>query len=342
MQESVKENNKRGAEEKKIALSLVQPSGDLTLGNYLGAIRQFVDMQDEYDCYFGVANLHAITVIQEPAKLRKRSLEVLAYYIAAGVDPEKVHLFIQSQVPQHAELAWVLNSISSIGQLQRMTQFKDKAQKNQENLNAALLTYPVLMAADILLYQTDLVPVGADQKQHLEFTRDIAERFNSRYSPTFKLPEPLTPKSSQRIMSLKDPNSKMSKSDPDINAYILMKDDAQTIKRKISRAVTDSLANFSYNDDQAGLKNLINIYMAFSEKSADHIVDEFKSKGYADFKNDLADLIISYMEPIRKLYLDLLNDKAYLASIYEKGAEDARRKASRTMSKVYRKVGFVQ
>lgn len=269
-------------EEKKVVFSLVQPSGDLTIGNYLGAVRHFVELQDAYRCFFGVANLHSITVTQVPADLRRRSREVLAVYLASGMDPEKVTMFIQSQVPQHAELGWVLSSLSSIGQLQRMTQFKDKAQKHADNLNAALLTYPVLMAADILLYQSDYVPVGADQKQHLEFTRDIAERFNSRYSDTFRVPEPLIPKSSARIMSLKDPFAKMSKSDPDVNSYILIRDDADTIRRKIARSVTDSQAHFAYHDEQPGLKNLINIYSAYTDRTPEEIVQSHTGSSYAD------------------------------------------------------------
>ena len=327
--------------ERKVAFSLIQPSGDLTIGNYLGAIKNFVRMQDEYDCIFGVANLHAITVTQVAADLRRRSLEVIAYIVASGVDPAKATLFIQSQVPEHAELAWVLNSISSIGQLQRMTQFKDKAQKHADNLNAALLTYPVLMAADILLYQSHVVPVGADQKQHLEFTRDLAERFNSRYSPTFTVPEPLSDENATRIMSLKDPYSKMSKSDPDENAYILMKDDPAAIRRKIARAVTDSEANFCYRPEQAGLMNLINLYAAYAECTPNEVVERFRDSDYASFKRALADLVVGVMDPIRTRFLSLMEDKKELEEISHDGALAAQRIARRTLSKVYRKVGLL-
>lgn len=326
---------------KKVAFSLIQPSGDLTIGNYLGAIKSFVRMQDQYDCFFGVANLHAITVTQLPADLRRRSLEVIAYIVASGVDPSKATLFIQSQVPEHVELSWVLNSISSIGQLQRMTQFKDKAQKHADNLNAALLTYPVLMAADILLYQSHVVPVGADQKQHLEFTRDLAERFNSRYSPTFVLPEPLTDENATRIMSLKDPYSKMSKSDPDENAYILIKDDAEAIRRKIARAVTDSEACFCYRPEQAGLMNLIHLYAAYAELRPQEVVAHFRDSDYASFKRALADLIVLKMDPIRTRFLALMQEKKQLEEISQNGALMAQRVARRTLSKVYRKVGLL-
>lgn len=334
-----------GAEEapkRKVAFSLIQPSGDLTIGNYLGAIKSFVKMQDQYDCFFGVANLHAITVTQVAADLRRRSLEVIAYIVAAGVKPEKATLFIQSQVPEHAELAWVLNSISSIGQLQRMTQFKDKAQKHADNLNAALLTYPVLMAADILLYQSHVVPVGADQKQHLEFTRDLAERFNSRYSPTFTVPEPLTDENATRIMSLKDPSSKMSKSDPDENAYILIKDEPAAIRRKIARAVTDSEAHFCYRPEQGGLMNLINLYAAYAECAPKNVVERFHDSDYATFKRALGDLIVEKMEPIRQRFLTLMADKKEIEAISRDGALAAQRAARRTLSKVYRKVGLLQ
>ncbi len=329
-------------QKRKVAFSLIQPSGDLTIGNYLGAIRQFVDIQDQYECYFGVANLHAITVSQVPADLRRRSLEVLAYLIASGVDPDKATLFIQSMVPEHAQLQWVLNSISSIGQLQRMTQFKDKARQHADNLNAALQTYPVLMAADILLYQANVVPVGADQKQHLEFTRDLAERFNSRFSPTFVLPDPLTQKSTARIMSLKDPSVKMSKSDPDVNSFILMKDDDAAIRRKIARAVTDSKANFVYTEEQPGLMNLINLYASFARCTPDEVVQRYKNSDYATFKKDLGDLIVQTMSPIRERFLALMENKKELEKIAVTGSERARKVAQKTLAKVYRKIGFPQ
>lgn len=326
---------------KKMALSLVQPSGDLTIGNYLGAIRNFVALQDEYTCFFGVANLHAITVTQKAADLRRRTREVLATFMACGLDPARTTLFVQSDVHEHAELAWVLNSITSVGQLQRMTQFKEKAATHADNLNSALFTYPVLMAADILLYQTDYVPVGEDQKQHLEFTRDTAERFNSRYSDTFKLPEPLMPKISARVMSLKNPQIKMSKSDPDENAYILIRDDADAIRRKIARAVTDSEYHFAYTEAQPGLKNLIDLYASFSGFTPQDVVEKFRDgNGYATFKAALAELIVEKMTPIRERFLQLMDDTAELDAIRAAGAEAASRVARRTLSKVYRKVGF--
>lgn len=329
-------------EKRKVALSLVQPSGDLTIGNYLGAIKNFVALQDQYESYFAVADLHAITVKQVPADLRRRSREVLAYYIACGLDPQKAILFIQSQVPQHAQLSWVLSSLSYLGQLSRMTEFKQKAKTHADNLNAALFTYPVLMAADILLYQADVVPVGVDQEQHMEFTRDIAERFNSRYSPTFTVPQSLIPKNAARVMSLKDPTSKMSKSDADPDAFILIKDDPETIRRKIAKAVTDSKANMAYTEDQPGLKNLINIYGAYEGIEPQEVVVRFQDFTYAEFKKALADRIIQTMEPIRQEFLRIMADKDYLPAIYEAGGEKARAKAQKTLTKVYRKVGFIQ
>ena len=331
----------KNTEKEKVVLSLIQPSGDLTLGNYIGAIRNFVELQDQYRCFFAVADLHAITVEQKPADLRRRSKEVLAYYIAAGVDPQKVTLFIQSHVAEHSQLSWVLSSMSYLGQLSRMTQFKSKAKQHADNLNAALFTYPVLMAADILLYQADYVPVGIDQKQHLEFARDIADRFNNRYSLTFTLPEGLYPKNGAKIMSLKDPLSKMSKSDPDVNAFILMKDDPETIRRKIARAVTDSQANFRYRQDQPGLMNLINLYSVFSGEKPEQVVARHADISYADFKTLLAEKMIETMEPIRQRYLDIMADKDYFSEIIEQGAQQASQVAQRTLNKVYRKIGFV-
>ena len=298
--------------DKKIVFSGVQPSGGLTIGNYIGAIRNWIELQEEYDCYFSVVDLHAITVPQVPKDLRSKTLEVLAIYLAAGIDPEKSTLFIQSHVAEHVQLSWVLNSISYMGQLGRMTQYKEKSQKSEENLNAALFTYPVLMAADILLYQTDLVPVGEDQKQHLELSRDLAERFNNKYSPTFKVPEPLIMKEGARIMSLQDPSRKMSKSDPDENAYIKILDDEVAIRRKIKRAVTDSIGVVNYTDSQPGLKNLINIYSAFANQEVDDIIARYKGKGYGDFKADLAEVIIDVLCPLQEKYKELISNKDYL------------------------------
>lgn len=329
-------------EKKEVVLSLVQPSGDLTIGNYLGAIKNFIPLQEKYDCYFATADMHSITVEQKPADLRRRSKEVLAYYIACGLDPEKATLFIQSHVVEHAQLMWVLNTISYMGQLSRMTQFKEKSKKHEENINAALFTYPVLMAADILLYQAKYVPVGEDQVQHLEFTRDLAVRFNNKYSPTFEVPKPLLTKNAARIMSLKEPLSKMSKSDEDVNAFILIKDDPETIRRKIARAVTDSKANFAYREDQPGLKNLIDIYAAYADMEPLEVAEQFKDSSYSDFKTALSEKIIETMEPIRLRFHEIMEDKDYLENIYQNGGRKASSIARKTISKVYRKVGFVR
>ena len=328
--------------DKKTIFSGVQPSGALTIGNYLGAISNWVDVQDDYNGIFCVVDQHAITVPQVAKDLRKNTLEVLALYIACGLDPEKNTLFIQSHVSAHAELAWVLNTITSMGQLNRMTQYKEKSQKNEANLNAGLFTYPVLMAADILLYQTDSVPVGEDQKQHLELARDLAERFNSRYSPTFKVPDPMISKFGARIMSLQEPTKKMSKSDDDANAFILLLDDEATIKKKIKRAVTDSLGLVKYSDDQPGVKNLLTIYSKFSGKTIEQLEKDYDGKGYGDFKNDLADVVADALRPIREKALELIENKDQLEEIYTKGAEKAEKIARKTLSKVYRKTGFIE
>lgn len=327
--------------DKKVALSLVQPSGNLTIGNYLGALKNFPKLQDDYTCYFAVADMHSITVPQIAKDLRRRSIEVMALFMAAGLDPEKSTLFIQSHVPAHAQLSWVLNSISYMGQLSRMTQFKDKSSKAEDNLNAALFTYPVLMVADILLYQTDYVPVGEDQRQHMELARDLAIRFNNKYSETFKVPEPLISRDIGKIMSLKNPEIKMSKSDQDQNAYILLLDDADTIRRKIRRSVTDSLNDFNYTEEQGGLKNLITIFCAFEDIKPEVVLERYAGKNYSVFKEDLAELIISHLDPIQKRYHELLKDKGFIEQVYKQGAEKASCIASKTLSKVYRKVGFV-
>lgn len=329
-------------EDKKVVLSLVQPSGNLTIGNYLGAMKNFLDVQDKYECYFGVADLHSITVPQVPKDLRRRTKEVIALYLAIGLDPEKVTVFVQSHVEEHLKLYWVLNSISYMGQLSRMTQFKDKSQKSEENLNAALFTYPTLMAADILLYNADYVPVGEDQRQHLELARDLAERFNHRYSETFTLPEGLINKSTSKIMSLKNPEVKMSKSDEDLNASIYMLDDPKVITKKIKGAVTDSCANFAYNDQQKGLKNLIDMYVAFTKESPEEIVERYKGTSYGKFKEDLADIIVAEMLPIQEKYNDYLKNTQLIDTILEQGKEKAQRKAGKMINKVYRKVGFYQ
>jgi tryptophanyl-tRNA synthetase len=326
--------------EKKVIFSGAQPSGKMTLGNYLGAIKNWTLLQDEYECYYGVVDLHAITVPQEAKTLRANTMELLAQYIACGLDPEKNTIFIQSHVKEHLELMWVLNSMTYMGELNRMTQFKDKSQKNEANLNAGLFTYPVLMAADILLYQTDLVPVGDDQRQHLELARDLANRFNNRYSPTFVVPEGYTPKEGARVMSLQEPTKKMSKSDADENAFILLADDADTIRRKIKKSVTDSVGVVNYSDEQPGLKNLIDIYSNLEEKSVDEIVAMYEGKGYGDFKADVAEVVVESLRPIREKYIYLLDNKDYLKEIYTMGAEKAQRKAVKTLRKVYKKVGF--
>lgn len=328
--------------EKKIVFSGVQPSGSLTIGNYIGAIKNWIELQDDYDCYYCVVNQHAITVPQVPKDLRKNTLEVLALLLAAGIDPEKSTLFIQSHVPAHCELSWVLNTMTYMGQLNRMTQYKEKSRKSEENLNAGLFTYPVLMASDILLYQADAVPVGEDQKQHLELARDLAERFNSRYSDTFKIPEPLIRDFGARIMSLQNPESKMSKSDSDENAYILILDEPDIIRKKIKRAVTDSLGKVNYSDEQKGIKNLINIYSAFSGKTIEEIVSIYENKGYGEFKEDLGEVLVEGLKPIREKYKKLMGDKVYLEEVYRMGAQKAESKAMKTLRKVYKKVGFVE
>lgn len=327
--------------QKKTVFSGVQPSGALTIGNYIGAIKRWVELQDKYDCYYCVVDQHAITVPQEAKNLRKNTLDVLALFVACGIDPEKSTLFIQSHVGAHSELAWVLNTMTYMGQLSRMTQYKDKSKRSAENLNAGLFTYPVLMAADILLYQTDFVPVGEDQKQHLELTRDLAERFNNRYSETFKVPDPLIGEFGARIMSLQDPSKIMSKSDSDKNNFILLLDDEATIRRKIKRAMTDSLGEVALNDEQAGIKNLLTIYSSFSNEPIETIVERYKGRGYGDFKKDLGEVIIEGLKPIQEKFNEIRNDKDYLEEIYRKGSEKASYEAMRTLRKVYKKVGFI-
>lgn len=327
--------------EKKVIFSGIQPSGNLTLGNYLGALKNWVKLQDQYENYFCIVDLHAITVRQEPKNLRQKSLEVLALYLAAGINPETNTIFIQSHVPAHAEAAWVLDCYTYVGELSRMTQYKAKVARHPDNINAGLLTYPVLMAADILLYQTDLVPVGADQKQHLEIARDIAQRFNAAYSPTFKLPEPYIPTEGARIMSLQDPGKKMSKSDENENAFIKMLDEPDAIRRKISRAVTDSMGVVRYSDEQPGIKNLISIYSAISGMTPSEIVEKYNGQGYSKFKSDTAEVIVGELEPIQKRFKDYMANRDYLESIYKTGAQKAGKVAFRTLRKMYKKIGFI-
>lgn len=328
--------------DKKVIFSGVQPSGKLTLGNYLGALRNFGKFQDEYDCYYSIVDLHAITVPQEAKNLRANTLEILAQYLACGLDPEKSTIFIQSHVSAHTELMWILNTMTYMGELSRMTQFKDKSQKSEANLNAGLFTYPVLMAADILLYQTNLVPVGEDQKQHLELARDLAARFNNRYSPTFEIPEGYIPKEVGRVMSLQEPTKKMSKSDSNENAFILLADDPDTIRRKIKRSVTDSEGVVRYSDEQPGIKNLIDIYTQLGNKTVDEVVSMYEGKGYGEFKADVAEVIVEALSPIREKYLELLKDKAYLEKVYAMGAAKAEKQARKTLRKVYKKVGLIE
>lgn len=332
------------SDEKKRILSGIQPSGALTLGNYVGALRNWVELQqtDEYECFFMLADQHTITVRQEAKDLRKNSMDLLALFIAAGLDAEKSPIFFQSHVPSHVQLSWVLNCNTYMGELSRMTQFKDKSRKHEDNINAGLFTYPVLMAADILLYQADLVPVGHDQKQHLELTRDIAQRFNNAYSETFKVPEPYIPKVGARIMSLQNPLQKMSKSDTNENGYILMLDNPDAIVRKIKRAVTDSGSEVCRGEGKEGIENLMSIYGAVTGKSMEEIEAEFDGKGYGVFKPAVAEAVVEALRPIQERYADLMKNKDYLETVYRNGAQIANRVAVKTVSKVYRKVGFVQ
>jgi len=334
------ENN---TESKKVIFSGIQPSGNPTIGNYLGALKNWVKLQDEFDCYFCIVDLHAITVKQVPKELREKTLEMLAIYLAAGIDPEKNTIFIQSHVPAHSEAAWLLTCNSYMGELSRMTQYKDKSKKYGDNdsIGAGLFVYPVLMAADILLYNTDLVPVGQDQKQHLELARDLANRFNKAYSPTFKVPEPYIQKAGAKIMSLQEPTKKMSKSDENPNSYILIMDPPEVIRKKISRAVTDSLGVVNYSDEQPGVKNLLNILIAIKGSTPEELVEYYKGKGYAELKKDVADAIIEELEPIQTRVKELLKDKAYLESIYKKGAEKANYVSMKILRKMQKKIGFI-
>lgn len=332
-------------EDKKRIFSGVQPSGNITLGNYLGAVKNFVDLQNDYDCIYAIMDLHSITVRQNPAELRKRTLELLALYLACGIDAEKNILFVQSQNPNHAELGWVLNCYTYMGELQRMTQFKDKSAKHEDNINAGLFTYPVLMASDILLYQTDLVPVGKDQMQHIEICRDIAQRFNAVYGDVFTVPEGFMPKAGAKIMSLQDPTKKMSKSDENPKSYISMMDDFNIISKKIKSAVTDSegIIEFRENDPQkAGINNLISIMASVTGKSIEDIVSDYTGQGYGVFKQDVADAVVEMIRPIREEYDRIIKDKDYLKGICADGAQKAFSISRRTMNKVYKKVGFIQ
>lgn len=325
----------------KRIFSGVQPSGDLTLGNYIGAIRNWAKLQDDYECIYCIVDMHSITVRQTPADLRRRSLEVLMQYIASGIDPEKSVMFIQSHVSAHAELAWILSCNTQMGELSRMTQFKEKSRAHADNINAGLFTYPVLMAADILAYQADLVPVGNDQMQHIEIARDIATRFNHYYSDTFTIPEAYIPKVGQRIMSLQSPKNKMSKSDPNPNGCIRLLDDKDTIIRKFKRAVTDSGSEIKCSEDKKGVTNLLTIYSAVTEKTISESEKEFEGKGYGEFKLAVGEAVADALAPVQTEFKRLQGDKAYVESIYKKGAETANYIAQKTLRKVYKKVGFI-
>jgi tryptophanyl-tRNA synthetase len=328
-------------EQKKIILSGVTPSGALTIGHVTGALSNWKKLQNEYDSYFMVADQHAITVKQVPKDLRQRTIDTAAFFIAAGIDPEQSTLFIQSHVPAHAMLTWVLTTFTGMGECQRMTQFKDKS-KNQENVNVGLFSYPILMAVDILLYQADLVPVGEDQKQHLELTRNLAQRFNHNYSETFTSPEPYIPKVGGRIMSLQDPTTKMSKSDPNVNATIFLDDSDDDIKRKIKRAVTDSGTDIVYDEKRPGISNLIELYSIAKEISIDETVKHFDGAGYGDFKAAVGDAVADFIFPIREKFFEVKADKKRLNEILQLGKEKASKKAFKTLNKVYKKVGFYQ
>ena len=326
--------------DKKVLFSGMQATGNLTLGNYLGALKNWVTLSDEYECFYSVVDMHSITVRQDPATLRKRARALLTLYIAAGLDPEKNCIYYQSHVSGHAELAWILNCFTYMGELNRMTQFKDKAAKHADNINAGLFTYPVLMAADILLYQADVVPVGIDQMQHLEITRDIAERFNNIYGDVFTIPEAYVGKVGAKIMSLQDPERKMSKSDENPNASIYLMDDMDTIMRKCKRAVTDSEAQILYRDEQPGVKNLINIYSACTGKTPDEVVKEFDGKGYGDFKMAVGESVCAVLKPLQDEAARLEKDKAYIDGIIKANAEKASYFANKTLRKVQKKIGF--
>ena len=329
-------------QDQKISYSGVQPSGNLTIGNYLGAIRNFSTFSEEYKCFYCVVDQHAITVRQVPAELRRRTYETLALYMACGLDPDKNTLYVQSHVHEHAELAWILNCFTMFGELSRMTQFKDKSSKHADNINAGLFTYPTLMAADILLYQTDVVPVGIDQKQHVELCRDIAERFNQLYPGTFTVPQPIVSKSGMKIMSLAEPTKKMSKSDENPNAVFYILDDKDTMIRKFKRAVTDSDTCIRYAEGKDGINNLISIYSCFTGKSIEEIEKEFDGKGYGDFKLAVGETCADALAPVQQKFKELTADKAFLEAQMRKGAEEASYYARRTLGKVQKKLGFVK
>lgn len=331
-----------GQQQKKVILSGMQPTNDLTIGQYCGALRNWVELQHEYDSLFCVVDLHAITVRQEPAKLRKRTLDVAAMYMAAGIDPDVSTLFVQSHVPEHTQLAWVLTCMTGFGECSRMTQFKDKSAMHADNVNVGLFTYPILMAADILLYNADLVPVGEDQRQHLELTRNLAERFNFHYSPTFTVPEPFIPKVGAKIMSLQEPEKKMSKSDPNERATIFMIDTDEAILGKVKRAVTDSGTTIVYDEKRPGVANLMTLYSITTGKTMQEIENEFAGLGYAEFKEAVGQAIVTFLRPVRERYTAIRSDEDALKATLKRGAEAARDRARKVLRKVYKKTGFVE
>ncbi len=329
-------------EQKKRIFSGVQPSGNLTIGNYLGAIKNWIPLQEEYECLYCVVDLHTLTVRQKPAELRQRSLNLLALYVACGLDPKKSILFLQSHVSAHAELAWILNCFTYMGELNRMTQFKDKSQRHGDNINAGLFTYPVLMAADILLYQADLVPIGQDQKQHLEITRDVADRFNNIYGDTFTIPEAFIPKIGAKIMSLQEPEKKMSKSDENENAFVLILDSQDAVMRKFKRAVTDSEREIRYDEqNKPGVSNLISIYSSVTGKGISDIEKEFEGRSYGDLKETVGQSVVDMLVPIQQKFNEFSADKEQLNLILKENAEKAAYMARKTLSKVQRKVGLL-
>jgi tryptophanyl-tRNA synthetase len=324
-----------------VVLSGIQPTGKLTIGNYIGAIRSWVSMQDRYDCMFVLVDLHALTVANDPPDLLRRCYEFIALYLGCGIDPDRSTVFVQSHVPQHGELAWILSCFAQFGRLSRMTQFREKARKHPDNVNAGLFAYPVLMAADILLYQSDLVPVGGDQKQHLELTRDLAQRFNSLYGQSFTTPEPYIAERGSRIMALQDPTSKMDKSDPNPANYIALLDDADTVRRKIMRAVTDEGKEIVYDEAKPGVANLLTIYSAIAGEPIDELEVRYAGKGYAPFKRDLGEALVEFLRPIQERYRTVAQDRDSLTTILRKGAEIARSRAEVTLEKVYRNLGLI-
>lgn len=341
VKEDMTVNEATRTERKKVILSGIQPTGIFTLGNYIGAVRNWGKMQEDYDCAYFIADLHSLTVRQEPAKLRKQTLDAFALLLACGIDPEKSLVFIQSHVHAHAELSWILSCYSMFGELARMTQFKDKSAKHVDNVNAGLFTYPALMAADILLYQADYVPVGEDQRQHLEFTRDVVTRFNNIYGEVFRMPDAYIPEAGARIMSLQEPTKKMSKSDTNVNAFISILDEPNAIVNKFKRAVTDSETVVCYREGKDGINNLMSIYSVVTGESYDRIERDFAGKGYGDFKLAVGEAVAEELRPIREKFAALTADKAALEALYRQGAETAAHIAEKTLGKVKKKLGLL-